>query len=245
MTANPWSSDSEAAKEAPLITLYHCADARSFRPLWMLEELGIPYKLKTLPFPPRVHAKEYLALNLLGTIPLLLDSDTKMTESAAICEYLATRYGPTPLAVTPDEPAFGAYLNWLHLGEATLTFPQAIVLRYSQYEPEERRQPQVVTDYARWFLGRLRAVDTALSQNDFLCAERFTAADISVGYACLLAEIVGFANQFSPAIQAYLGRIRVRDGFQRALAAEKAGAAQLNGPNVKAQAIDMAAVLQS
>ena len=53
-----------------MITLYHCDAARSFRPLWMLEELGLPYELKMLPFPPRVFAKEYLALNPLGTIPL-------------------------------------------------------------------------------------------------------------------------------------------------------------------------------
>jgi glutathione S-transferase len=53
-----------------MITLYHCAGARSFRALWTLEELRLPYELKMLPFPPRVRAKEYLALNPLGTIPL-------------------------------------------------------------------------------------------------------------------------------------------------------------------------------
>ena len=58
-----------------MITLYHCAAARSFRALWTLEELGLPYDLKMLPFPPRVLAKEYLALNPLGTVPLLLDGD--------------------------------------------------------------------------------------------------------------------------------------------------------------------------
>ena len=63
-----------------MITLYHCAAARSFRPLWMLEELGLPYELKMLPFPPRVFAKEYLALNPLGTIPFMIDGETKMTE---------------------------------------------------------------------------------------------------------------------------------------------------------------------
>ena len=65
-----------------MITLYHCAAARSFRPLWTLEELGLAYDLKMLPFPPRVFAKEYLGINPLGTIPLLLDGDTRMTESA-------------------------------------------------------------------------------------------------------------------------------------------------------------------
>ena len=63
-----------------MITLYHCDAARSFRPLWMLEELGLAYELKMLPFPPRVFAKEYLALNPLGTIPFMIDGETRMTE---------------------------------------------------------------------------------------------------------------------------------------------------------------------
>src|SRR5258706_5243913 len=96
-----------------MITLYHCDGARSFRPLWMLEELGLPYELKMLPFPPRVFAKEYLALNPLGTIPFMVDGETKMTESSGICHYLGTKYGPTPLIVAPDEPAYRAFLNWM------------------------------------------------------------------------------------------------------------------------------------
>ena len=126
-----------------MITLYHCHAARSFRPLWMLEELGLAYDLKMLPFPPRVLAKEYLALNPLGTIPLLIDGDTRMTESSGICHYLGTRYGPTQLMIGAGEPAFGAFLNWMYFSDATLTFPQTLVLRYTQLEPEERRNPQV------------------------------------------------------------------------------------------------------
>ena len=203
-----------------MITLYHCMAARSFRPLWALEELGLPYDLKMLPFPPRVFAREYLALNPLGTIPLLIDGDTSMTESAAIVQYLVTRHGPTPLAVGIDEPGFGAYLNWLHFGEATLTFPQTLVLRYSKLEPEERRNPQVAADYAKWFFGRLRAVEGAVSNSTVLCAGRFTAADISVGYALLLAERIGLAKDFTPAVAAYWQRLQQRDGFCRAVKAE-------------------------
>ena len=203
-----------------MITLYHCARARSFRPLWTLEELGLPYELKMLPFPPRVLAKEYLALNPLGTIPLLLDGATRMTESAAIAQYLVTKYGPTPLAVGVDEPDFGAFLNWLHFGEATLTFPQTLVLRYSELEPEERRHPQVVADYSKWFLGRLRIIETVTSSSEFMCAGRFTAADISVGYALLLAQRLGLAAQFGPAVTAYWARLQQRDGYLRAVAAE-------------------------
>jgi glutathione S-transferase len=203
-----------------MITLYHCAAARSFRPLWTLEELGLPYDLKMLPFPPRVFAKEYLGINPLGTVPLLLDGDTRMTESAAIAQYLVTRYGPTPLAVGIDEPDYGAFLNWLHFGEATLTFPQALVLRYSQLEPEERRSPQVATDYTKWFFGRLRGVEAALAKSDTICARRFTAADISVGYALLLAQRIGLSKDFTPGIAAYWQRLQARDGFRRAVEAE-------------------------
>ena len=149
-----------------MITLYHCDAARSFRPLWMLEEMGLPYELKMLPFPPRVFAKEYLALNPLGTIPFMVDGETKMTESSGICYYLGTRYGPTPLVVGADDPAYGAFLNWMYFSDATLTFPQTLVLRYSQLEPEERRNPQVASDYAKWFLGRLRAVEAATASGD-------------------------------------------------------------------------------
>ncbi|MEH2483477.1 glutathione S-transferase [Nitrobacteraceae bacterium AZCC 2146] len=203
-----------------MITLYHCARARSFRPLWTLEELGLPYQLKMLPFPPRVLAKDYLALNPLGTIPLMLDGTTRMTESAAIAQYFVTKYGPTPLAVGADEPDYGAFLNWLHFGEATLTFPQTLVLRYSELEPEERRHPQVVADYSKWFLGRLRAIEAVTSTSEFMCGGRFTAADISVGYALLLAERLGLSAQFGPAVAAYWQRLQQRDGYKRAVDAE-------------------------
>jgi len=204
-----------------MITLYHCDGARSFRPLWMLEEMRLPYELKILPFPPRVHAREYLQINPLGTIPLMLDGDTRMTESAAICQYLATRYGPSPLAVEPHEPTYGAFLNFLHFGEATLTFPEAIVLRYSRIEPDERRQPQVVDDYARFFYGRLRMAEATLASSDYLCAGRFTAADISVGYALLLSHYNGLSEKLPGAVRAYWERLRQREGFQRADAAQK------------------------
>ena len=136
-----------------MIELWHCRDARSFRVLWALEEMGLEYSLHSLPFPPRARAPAYLELNPLGTIPLLRDGNTAMTESSAILQYLAVRHGPTPIGVAPEEPDYGAWLNWMCFGEATLTFPQTIVLRYRRLEPEPRRLPQAADDYAQWFLS--------------------------------------------------------------------------------------------
>ena len=61
------------------LTLYHCRDARSFRALWALEELGLPYQLRMLPFPPRALARSFLQENPLGTVPLLVDGDIRMS----------------------------------------------------------------------------------------------------------------------------------------------------------------------
>ena len=203
-----------------MITLYHCHGARSFRPLWMLEEMGLDYELKMLPFPPRALAKEYLAINPLGTIPFMIDGDTKMTESSGICHYLGTKHGPTPLVVDVSESDYGGYLNWLFFSDATLTFPQTLVLRYGTLEPNERRQPQVVEDYAKWFLGRLRAVEAATGQTEWLSQNRFTAADVVIGYALRLADNLGLSKQFGPNVAAYWQRVQQRDGYRRAVEAE-------------------------
>src|ERR1700751_2393012 len=222
-------------RKGEMITLYHCDGARSFRPLWMLEEMGLAYELKMLPFPPRVFAKDYLALNPLGTIPLMIDGDLKMTESSGICHYLGTGHGPTPLMVGLDGPALGGFLTGLYFSDATLPSPQTLVLRYSKLEPEERRNPQVATDYAKWFLGRLRAVEGATANTEALCAGRFTAADIVIGYALRLADNIGLAKDFGPNVAAYWARLQQRDGFKRALAAERnAGVEQNVAPRVRA-----------
>lgn len=203
-----------------MIELWHCPDARSFRPLWALEELGLEYELHLLPFPPRVREPEYLEVNPLGTIPAMKDGRTFMTESAAIVQYLVTRYGPSDLAVGVDDPAYGAWLNWLHFGEATLTFPQTLVLRYRMFEPGKAEV--VADDYAQWFLSRLRHVDRALADGaDWLCAGRFTAADISVGYALLLARQLTLHEKWSPQVAAYWERLKGRPAFQAAKRAQK------------------------
>ncbi|MBK1659175.1 glutathione S-transferase family protein [Paracraurococcus ruber] len=212
-----------------MIVLHHCFDARSFRPLWTLEEMGLPYRLRLLPFPPREAVPDYLAVNPLGTIPLLEDGAVRMNESAAICHYLVSRYGPSPLNVAPEEPDYAAFLNGLHFGEATLTFPQTLLLRYRRLEPPERRLPQVAEDYERWFLSRLRK-GLARLDGGFYAAGRFTAADISIGYALLLATRLGLAGQFTPDVADYWARLSSRPGYLRAQGAQQAAQAAQAAP---------------
>ncbi len=206
-----------------MITLYHCADARSFRALWACHEIGLDYDLKLLPFPPRFLDRAYLEINPLGTIPFLIDGDAVMSESAAIVEYLIARHAPGRLGVAVDDPACAAYLNWLHFGEATLTFPQTLVLRYTRLEPD-RGFDAVAADYARWFHVRLRHVERALADGrDWLLGDRFTGADISVGYALLLARNLKLDDGFEPLTAAYWQRLAARPAYLAARAAQQDG----------------------
>jgi glutathione S-transferase len=204
------------------LKLYHCRDARSFRVLWALEELELPYELEVMPFPPRYRVEGYKELNPLGTVPAFFADGQLMTESAAIPHFLATKCGPSDLAVAPEEPDYAAYLNFLHMGEATLTFPQTIHLRYTRLEPPERRVTQAAEDYAHWFGVRLRDAERLMGP-DYACAGRFTMADISIGYAVMLALSVGLEERVMPSTAAYFERLSQRAGFQRAKAAQGEG----------------------
>lgn len=199
------------------IKLYHCKGARSVRPLWTLEEMGIPYELEVMSFPPRFLQEGYLNVNPLGTVPAMTDGDLTMTESAGICQYLVDCYGPTAIGLAPKDKDYGLYLNWLHRSDATLTFPQTIVLRYTQFEPEERRLKQAADDYTQWFFSRLKSVEQATGEREFLCAGRFTIADICVGYALYLADTLGLSGGFKPNTGAYYKRLSERSAFQRAI----------------------------
>ncbi|MBD3649122.1 MAG: glutathione S-transferase family protein [Pseudomonadales bacterium] len=199
-----------------MMKLYHCKDARSLRPLWTIEEMGLECELEVMDFPPRFTYEGYLDINPLGTVPTFVDGDLTMTESTGICQYLVEKYGPTPLAVERSEPAYGEYLNWLHRSDATLTFPQTLVLRYTRLEPEERQVPQVVEDYSKWYLSRLRCVETAIEGKDFLCCDRFTIADIAIGYALFLGTSLGLDEHYKPNCKRYLAGLMERPAFQRA-----------------------------
>ncbi len=196
--------------------LYHCKDARSLRPLWTMEEMGLDYELINMAFPPRASYPGYLDINPLGTVPAFVDQGATMTESSGICHYLVERYGPTDLKVDVSDPNYADYINWLYRSDATLTFPQTLVLRYTRLEPEERRLPQVVEDYSIWYLSRLRSVETALEGKEFLVADRFTIADITVGYALFLGISLGLSERYKPNCQRYLTALMERPAFIRA-----------------------------
>lgn len=196
-----------------MIKLWHCHNSRSLRVLWALEELGVNYQLVSMPFPPRFLEKSFLDVNPLGTVPFMQDGITSFTESSAMLMYLGQKYPTKGLALEIDDKQYGKYLNWLFQSDATLTFPQTLLLRYSQFEQADRQQQQVVDDYTTWFLSRLKSVNEALLNADYLCAEQFTMADIAVGYALYLGHLLGLSEFYKPQTLSYLNRLMQRPAF--------------------------------
>jgi glutathione S-transferase len=195
--------------------LWHSHNARSLRPLWAMEEMGFDYELELLPFPPRVFQKDFLGVNALGTVPYFEDGDTNMTESSGICHYLVERYQRYDFSLQADHPEFGDFLNWMYHSDATLTFPQTIVMRYTHLEPEERKLPQAIEDYGKWYIARLRRLDAHIIDREFLCDGRFTIADIAISYALFFGELLGLDKDYSPQVKEYLARMKQRPAFKK------------------------------
>ncbi|QYE37132.1 HTH domain-containing protein (plasmid) [Polymorphobacter sp. PAMC 29334] len=204
--------------EETVIELYHGEHTRSLRVRWVLEEMGLPYKLAPVLFPPRTRQPGFLLENPLGSLPLLIDGAVRMTESMAICEFLAAKYGPTTLMVDPKEPGFADYRQFCWFGEAGLMPPVGVFLVYIMMTPPNDRPGKVIDNARATFARRLEAVVQVLRRSDYMAAERFTLADVSVGYALELADRLGEGTTYPIKVAAYLERLASRPAHQRAAA---------------------------
>jgi len=159
---------------------------------------------------------EFLAINPAGFIPAIRDGDVTMVESIAIMEYLMARYGPTPLAPDPHDPAFPAYQQFLHLGEAGLAASIYFVNVSRNLAPEAERQNWGARKALEVFESRLGLVTRQLARSPYLAGDRFTAADISVTYALELARRSGGVTLGEPE-RAYIARTSGREAYKRAM----------------------------
>jgi len=201
-----------------MITVW--GEGRGFRVIWLLEEMGIPYRLRDVNLLKDITKDtEFLAINPGGFIPALTDGDVTMVESIAIMEYLIARYGDRSKAVlapAPHDPAFALYQQFLHLGEAGLGASIQVVVVSNFIAPAAERDNWG----ARWaldqFHNRMKLVKRQLARTSYLAGDKFTAADISVTYSLNLARRRG-GIVLDEAERAYMERTTARDGYKRAL----------------------------
>ena len=205
-----------------MMTVYSAPNTRAIRVIWVLEEIGVKAEIKSMPYPPRKHAPDYFAVNPTGMVPLLIDGEVRLSESMAICDYLATKHG-SPLVVPPNDPERPQFLQWLWYGESTLMTPlsRLNILRQVEGQFERKGGPEVAALIAGardHVAERLKMLEQRLEGRDFLVAGRLTLADISVSYPLHLVGMLGVDNLLGPRSVAYHERLRARPAHQRAIA---------------------------
>jgi glutathione S-transferase len=191
------------------IVLHFARASRSFTPLWLLEELGVPYKLRSLSlYDNEQKSSDYLKINPMGKVPALQDGEICVSESPAICIYLADRYSLGHLAPHLDEVRRGSYLKWMVF--STAVFEPAI------YGTEDN--DMAAASGRGWGLRSrvLDVLDETLAVGPWLLGDTFTAADVMLGS---LLSIALFNRQIEPApgsLVAYNERLSARPAYQRA-----------------------------
>jgi glutathione S-transferase len=192
------------------ITLYHHPWSRASGVVWMLEETGVDYELRWVDIMAGAHkTPEFLKLNPMGKLPVLVDGAALVTETAAIGLYLADRYAAGRLAPALDDPARGTYLRW------ALFSPSVI-------EPAAAAQPsggKFNPGAVGWgtYEAMLDATEAAIGSGPYLLGERFTMADVILGGT--LRFMLNFKMvEPRPAFTDYVKRLDERPAFQRSAA---------------------------
>ncbi len=201
------------------ITIFGRPPTRALRVIWMLEEMGLSYETRPVDFRTAARDAEFMAANPAGLIPAMVDGEVAMAESVAMIEYLASRYGPTPLAPGPDAANYPLYLQFLHFGEASLCGPLNVVVATRFGAPEEHKQNWGAQAAADMCIRRSALAVSQLARTPYLAGQDFTAADISVGYGLHVMGVLGLGDRLDASLKDYLGRVSERPAFQRALAA--------------------------
>ncbi|MEA2991700.1 MAG: glutathione S-transferase [Alphaproteobacteria bacterium] len=197
------------------LTLYHASPSRSSIVLWMLEEIGEPYDVKLLSLSQGDQQKpDYLAINPMGKVPALKHGDTVITESAAICTYLADEFPKAKLNVPVGTPRRGVYLKWLFFGPGCLE--AAVMDRAAPRKEEPRRGMLGYGD----FDTTMNVVAKAVEKGPWLMGEQFTAADVVIGAQIRWGTMFKMIPE-RPEFTAYAARIAERSAAKRAEAKDK------------------------
>jgi glutathione S-transferase len=191
---------------------------RPVRVVWMLEELGEPYELTTM---NREEGKseEHLARHPLGRVPVLEDDDGRyLFESAAICLWLGDRHPDVGLVPPLGTRERALVYQWAVFAPAELE-PALI-----ETAMNKERDPERAAAARKRFDTACEGLAAALDGNEYLVADRFSAADVLVGTALAFTHRAGFFDELDDRLKAYIERLTARPAFQRASARTTAGA---------------------
>ncbi|MDX2201364.1 MAG: glutathione S-transferase [Hyphomicrobiaceae bacterium] len=201
-----------------MITIHHLGVSQSDRIVWLMEELGLAYRLKWYKRgPDRLAPPEYLALHPAATAPIIEDGETLVAESGAIVEYICHRHGGGRLTVRPDQPNYADYLYWMHFNNNNLgLFFARTALRANAHGPEAERIKGLIE---RRQAGYTRYMEQRLGSVPYLAGEELTCADIMVMFNLTsLPPPEGHRIEDRPNTMAYVQRVTARPAYVKAMA---------------------------
>jgi glutathione S-transferase/3-isopropylmalate dehydratase len=199
-----------------MLKIFHAQGARSLRVLWLCEEMGVPYETAEASF--FKPSDEFKSVNPLRTVPAMVDGNVRMIESVAMMIYIMARYGPTELEVKPSEAGYADYLQYLLFGEAGMAAYGNPLVATKFLAPDDQKQNWTVEYLTNAIVKRLEFVCDRLGDKEFVAANRFTAADISVAYIVAASKFAGIDDKIPSRMRAYYDNLAQRPAFQRAAA---------------------------
>ncbi len=202
-----------------MLTVHHLNESRSQRILWLLEELGVPYKLKTYfrDKTTRLAPPELKAIHPLGKSPVITDGDQTVHETGAIIDYIIRRHGGGRLQPKPGSADYEVYVQWLHYGEGSAMLPLLLNMYVSRLkEAGAPLHPRIESETA----NHLGYCDGALKGRQFFVGDGLTGADIQMSFVAEVARAQQKLVTY-PAFDAWLDRMHARPAWKTAL--EKSG----------------------
>jgi glutathione S-transferase len=200
------------------LVLYTNPQSRGRIARWMLEEVGQPYRTEIIDYPTTMKTEPYLSINPMGKVPALRHGDAVVTETAAICAYLADAFPQAGLAPPPGDRARAAYYRWLFFSAGPVEAANSNKAMGFVVPPERER----MMGYGRYDLV-MNVLEQAVSKSDYLAGGKFSAADVYAG------SQIGFGMMFGmmekrPAFEKYWQRLSERPAYQRAKDIDEAAA---------------------
>jgi len=194
---------------------YWCPNTRAFRIAWLLEEAGVPYERIVVDIRDATAKSEpaFRAASPMGKVPALEDGEARLSDSGAICIYVADQYPQTRLAPPPGHPERARYLQWVTFTNSVIE--PAMAEKFAKLDPRPSSFGWGSFDL---MLATLRS---ELSRGEWILGERFCAADVLLGTSAFYLKQFGLIED-DPVLGAYAARCQARPAWQRAKAFDAA-----------------------
>jgi glutathione S-transferase len=196
------------------MTLYEFGFSRSARAHWVLREAGVEYQTISVDLTKGEQRKpEFLAVNPYGKLPVLVDDDgVAVTESAAICTYIAEKYPDKQLIPGPGNSARAHYHQWICFCIAEMEPHLWSIRKNMILYPKEQRSLQAIRVAKEEYDKAVRVLAAHLADQTYVLGESFSAADIVMGYDLIWADTLNLLAGY-PVLTDYLERLKQRPAF--------------------------------